>query len=180
MNFRKNNKGLTLIETVISLTLVAVLATAFAGAMVVGLQSESTSDNLDYSTNFSSSIFAFLLDNNNYQDIIKTFKAEGLIQNENNAIYQNNLISEENSFYNDLEGISNLDEKYKEIINSFDNISGYNLLDEISEIKIDKIITSPDTGEELILYRVELNIISDSAEGRQSYSVATILGDLNE
>lgn len=180
MNFRKDNKGLTLIETVISLTLVAVLATAFAGAMVVGLQSERTSDNLDYSTNLSSSIFAFLLDNNNYQDIIKTFKAEALIKDGKNAIYQNNLISEENSFYNDLDGISNLDEDFKEVINSFKNISKYNLLDENSEIIIDKIITSPDTGDDLVLYRVELNIISDSSEGTQNYRVATILGDLNE
>lgn len=176
---KNDNLGLTLIETVIALSLVLILATAFAGSMVVGLQSETTSDNLDYSSNLSASVFDFLLAEDNYREIVLEFKAKNIIGDENDDIYQNKLINEEDSFYHDLNGISNLDEKFKHIIDSFSDISGFSLLDS-SEIKFDKIVNSPEDNDDLILYRVELNIISDGASGEENYRISTILGDLNE
>lgn len=176
---KNNSSGLTLIETVIALSLVVILATAFAGAMVVGLQSEMTSDNLDYSSNLTASIFDFLIADNNFREIIIEFKSDDIIGDENDDIYQNKLVNEQNSFYKDLSGINDLDEEFKDIIESFDNISEFNILDN-SEITIDKIITNSAKGDKLVLYRAELNIISEGAKGKQNYKIATILGDLNE
>lgn len=176
---KNNDSGLTLIETVIALSLVVILATAFSGSMVVGLQSETTSDNLDYSSNLSSSIFDFLLTDNNFREIISKFKANDFIGNENDDIYQKPLIKKENSFYQDLDGINDLDEEFKNLMDSFDNISEFELLDD-SKIRIDKIITSPEDNDDLVLYRVKLKIISDGASGQEEYNVSTILGDLNE
>lgn len=51
-----NNTGLTLIETVIALSLVVVLATAFAGAMATGLRSENQMNNRKEAVNFASEI----------------------------------------------------------------------------------------------------------------------------
>ena len=54
---RKNNSyGLTLIETVIALSLVIVLTTAFAGAMATGLKSENQMSSRKEAVDFASEI----------------------------------------------------------------------------------------------------------------------------
>jgi|GEM_PF-4667692 type II secretory pathway pseudopilin PulG len=52
----KNISGLTLIETVIALSLVVVLSTAFAGALATGLKSENQMENRKEAVNFASEI----------------------------------------------------------------------------------------------------------------------------
>lgn len=82
MEYLRSEQGLTLIETIIALTLVVLLTTAFAGAMVVGLRSETTSTNLDASSKLASEIFDWLsvgnnlintIDNNSYEKTVDEF-----------------------------------------------------------------------------------------------------------
>jgi len=60
----KEEKGLTLIETVVALALLLILFAAFAGAMVVGLQSETEVDKRLAASNLASSIIEYLGDTN--------------------------------------------------------------------------------------------------------------------
>lgn len=55
-----NSRGLTLIETVIALSLVVVLAAAFAGAMTTGLKTENQMENRKEAVNFASEIIESL------------------------------------------------------------------------------------------------------------------------
>ncbi len=55
-----NSRGLTLIETVIALTLVVVVVTAFAGAMTTGLKSENQMEDRKEAVDFASEIIESL------------------------------------------------------------------------------------------------------------------------
>ncbi|MFW6226137.1 MAG: type IV pilus modification PilV family protein [bacterium] len=73
---KNNNSGLTLIETVIALSLVVILTTAFAGAMTTGLKSENQMNNRKEAVSFASEIIDNLKirkenDNNLLSKIIK-------------------------------------------------------------------------------------------------------------
>lgn len=70
MNLIKNNKGLTLVEVLISLVILIILISTFSGAVLVSLKSESTSNNLDFASSMSASIFDYLSDGNNLKIII--------------------------------------------------------------------------------------------------------------
>lgn len=83
-----NNSGLTLIETVIALTLVVVLVTAFAGAMTTGLKTENQMENRKEAVNFASEIIEYLkIEKENYKNLLSEIiknngysKTDGQIQ----------------------------------------------------------------------------------------------------
>ena len=59
MKYLKNEKGLTLLETVIAFAAVITLVTAFTGALIVGMQSEEEMDQLDIASSMASTIIEF-------------------------------------------------------------------------------------------------------------------------
>ena len=83
-----NEKGLTLVETIFALVLILILFGAFAGAMVVGLQSEVEVDKRLEASNLASGIIESLSDINLTDDEIGTY----YIDVDNREI---NLISDE-------------------------------------------------------------------------------------
>lgn len=155
MSFRKNNKGITLVETVIALTLVTILATVFAGAMTIGLKSEETSNNLDNAVNFSASIFDYFnqefenvlnnieLTSNSYNKTLENFKNDYSNSNFNNQFYD---------FH--IEKFSYDSSNSKIIINRFD--------------------------EDLKLYNVKLIISWNDGSENGSYEIESIFGDSYE
>ena len=76
MKYLKDQQGLTLIETIVALVLVVLLVAAFAGALVVGLQSEVDVDLSLKSGDMAETIMEYLsvadiekfIDERNYND----------------------------------------------------------------------------------------------------------------
>lgn len=146
-----NSSGLTLIETVIALSLVVVLATAFAGAMLTGLKSEKTTNNLDKAVNLAASTFDYFdqefetvllnieLSGDSYRKTLENFKNEL-----NNSYFTNNI--------------------YTPHTGKLD----YNSTN--SEIIIEKI------NEDLELYNVKLIISWGISSERGSYELESIFG----
>jgi prepilin-type N-terminal cleavage/methylation domain-containing protein len=158
MDFRKNNKGLTLIETVISLTLVAVLATAFAGALVVGFQSETTSNNLDKAVKMAAASLDFLGQNYERENNFSRHVLSNISFTGNS--YSNDL----DSFKNDINSDYFNDNIYDLYIDQFDYDNSN------SEINITKI------NEDLKLYNLELIIAWNSGENTGQYNIESIYG----
>ena len=70
MRILRCEEGLTLVETIIALVLMLGLMAAFAGAMVVGLQSEVEVDKRLEASNLASGIVEYLGEGENLKDII--------------------------------------------------------------------------------------------------------------
>lgn len=155
MSFRKNNKGLTLVETVIALTLVTILATVFAGAMTVGLKSEETSNNLDNAVNFSASIFDYF--NQEFENVL------------------NNIELTSNSYNKTLENFKN-DYSNSNFNNQFYDFHIQKFSYDSSNSKI--IINRFD--EDLKLYNVKLIISWNDGSENGSYEIESIFGDSYE
>jgi len=70
MEVIRDQKGMTLIETIVALVLVLILVTAFAGAFVIGLQSEAEVDMWLMAGDTAESIMEFLseVDIDYYED----------------------------------------------------------------------------------------------------------------
>lgn len=103
-----NSRGLTLIETVIALTLVVVLVTAFAGAMTTGLKTENQMNNRKEAVSFAGEIVENLKIRtaNNKNLLSKIIKensySESSAQIDFSEInnYFSNTISNQSNFYN--------------------------------------------------------------------------------
>ncbi|PTV99088.1 hypothetical protein C8C76_11223 [Halanaerobium saccharolyticum] len=149
-----NSNGLTLIETVIALSLVVVLATAFAGAMLTGLKSEKTTNDLDRAVNFSASIYEYF--NLKFEFILSSIEL-------NSNSYNNSL----ENFKNEIDNgqFNNIYDLYTENLDyDLDN----------SKILIEKI------NEDLKLYKVELIIAWSSGNENNSYKLESIFGGSDE
>ena len=102
----RNEEGLTLVETIIALVLMLVLMAAFAGAMVVGLQSEVEVDKRLEASNLASGIIESLSEINLTDDEIGEYdfhvdNREIVLNNNNGLIiaFDEDLLS--NSLTND-------------------------------------------------------------------------------
>jgi len=158
-----SHKGLTLIETVIALVLVAVMAAAFAGAIIAGLKSETTTKNLDYAVEFSAAVFDYL--------------GESTDSKNNFSEYVLKNINVEDSYLDSLEDfVSAADSNFlqAEIYNYYLNENNFKYNPDNSTIEIEKI------NDDLDLYRIELNISWDDDGKRGIYTVASAFGDQNE
>ncbi|TDO92247.1 hypothetical protein DFR79_10660 [Halanaerobium saccharolyticum] len=149
-----NSNGLTLIETVIALTLVVVLVTAFAGAMATGLRSEKNTNDLDRAINFSASIYEYF--------------------NQKFELVLSNIELNSNSYDNSLENFKNeIDNgQFNNIYDSHTENLDYD--SDNSKILIEKI------NEDLKLYKVKLIIAWNSGNGNSSYKLESIFGDSDE
>lgn len=147
---KNDNSGLTLIETMIALSLIIILAAAFAGAMVTGLKSEKTTNSLDQTVNFSASIFDLF--------------------NQDFEIILSKIVLNSNKYTNTLEDFKN------EINNSaFNKIYDFhtkklNYNSDKSKIIIEKI------NENLKLYKVQLIISWKNGNENGSYELKSIFG----
>lgn len=149
-----NSRGLTLIETVIALSLVVVLATAFAGAMVTGLKSEKNTNDLDRAVNLSASIYEYF--NQKFELVLSNIEL-------NSNRYDNSL----ENFKNEIDNgqFNNIYDLYTENLDyDLDN----------SKILIEKI------NEDLKLYKVELIIAWSSGNENNSYKLESIFGGSDE
>lgn len=157
MKILNNEEGLTLIETVIALTLVVILTAAFAGAIVIGLRSETITDNIDYSSNMASSIFDYMNQNNNLElilnDISLDFK-EGK--------YESEFIN----FINDTN--DEVKKNLKRIYVDYNTNKKLNLSNE-SMIKIIK-------KDELLEEIYEIKLIIKFNSGKEKYEITTMIG----
>jgi len=87
MVYLDNEKGLTLVETIIALVMVVVLAAAFAGSMSIALQREVEVDNRLDASNLASSIIEFIGDGNNLNEI---FSDDNVDPNSEITLFINN------------------------------------------------------------------------------------------
>ena len=114
MNFLRNENGITLIEVLLSLSLVALLITAFTGTFVTGLRSEAEMNNKLNAVKFSESILEYLESNpelikngkidssslgflseyNNYKLKIDKIDADGDIEDIDPDFYEINVSNE--------------------------------------------------------------------------------------
>ena len=53
MKILKNNQGFTLVEVILAFTIIILLITTFAGAVLVGFRSERTTRNIDLASSMS-------------------------------------------------------------------------------------------------------------------------------
>lgn len=87
MRFLKNNSGLTLIETVIALSLIVILTTAFVGALSTGLKSETEMNNRKSAIEFGSSIIdIFKFSSPDYKNLLTE-----IIDKKNYSLNESNI-----------------------------------------------------------------------------------------
>jgi hypothetical protein len=159
MDLRKNNKGLTLVEVLISLVILIILISTFSGAVLVSLKSESTSNNLDFASSMSASIFDYLSDANNLKVIV---------ENEvdmSSGEYKNEI---RDFIKNDLE--TSLKDNFLAIYNNYTENNRFDYLDK------SKIIITDRSDIIDGLYEVEINIYWYSEQGEGKYEIATMIG----
>jgi type II secretory pathway pseudopilin PulG len=165
MNILKKEDGFTLIEMIISFTIIIILIATFSRAVLVGLKSEVTTSNLDYASSFSSSIFDFLADANNFKNII---------ENEidiSSGKYENKI---DDFIENDLEFTSNPDIKddFVSILKKYTDNKRFNYLNK------SKIVIEEVTGINRVnnLYRIKLFIYWQEKDSEGKYEIATMIG----
>ena len=133
--------GLTLIEVIIALVLLFALVGAFAGAMLVGLQSEAEVDIRMEANNLASAIIEYIKDEG-LPAVTNTENGEEVI-NLIDFRNESNIDEEEDLFF------SELDEAASEIRikNNFDGINGLNKItvelewQERGETRTHKLVT---------------------------------------
>lgn len=176
MNILKKEDGFTLIEMIISFTIIIILIATFSRAVLVGLKSEVTTSNLDYASSFSSSIFDFLADADNFKYII---------ENEidiSTGEYEKRI---ENFVKNDLEFSSNTEDyvltpkpkdKLDSILEDHTDNERFNYLNK-SKIVIEEV-TDEETGKNIVnnLYRIKLFIYWQEKDSEGKYEIATMIG----
>lgn len=160
MNTLKNNKGLTLVETVIALTLVVILTAAFAGAMGIGLKSEKKVSKLDEAIKISSSIADYIAGKTESEYVFKDIILQSIVLEDGE--FEKSL----NSFINEVND-SNLESFFKtQLENKKLNIDENN-----SKISIDKF----NNSDNLNLYKLTINLTWEENYG--NYNLEFILGD---
>ncbi|GEM_PF-2906441 len=127
-----NQKGFTLIETVVALVLVLLLVTAFSGAMTVGLQREVETDNSLKASSLASSIIEDLGENkikvniieDEYSDEIRLIDFYSLINDYNKDLEEDEQIQVDDFIIDDLTFSDlNKDKSNIKIVNdNFDDI----------------------------------------------------------
>ena len=163
----RNEEGLTLVETIIALVLMLVLMAAFAGAMVVGLQSEVEVDKRLEASNLASSIVEYLGEGNNLKNIVEIndgdepedYREEVILYIDDNYksyyYYDENKKTIEDSFDSEL---------------FFDQIRLNNSSEkETTEIRIKKY------NENDKLYKVTVNVVWDDRGNKWSNNLVTLL-----
>jgi type II secretory pathway pseudopilin PulG len=166
MDLIKNNKGLTLVETVIALTLVVVLTTAFAGSIVTGLKSEKITKNLDLTVDFSASFFDFF-----NQRIEKKSRFYNYVLKSD--YFVDNIDFSDQDYNDSLKNFKNHinnSDFNKYILKPFIDNSNYDLDTDKTEITIKKI------DEDKRLYRVILNIVWGYDNRTGNYTTESIIG----
>jgi type II secretory pathway pseudopilin PulG len=165
MNILKKEDGFTLIEMIISFTIIIILIATFSRAVLVGLKSEVTTSNLDYASSFSASIFDFLADANNFKNII---------ENEidiSSGKYENKI---DDFIENDLEFTSNPDIKddFVSILKNYTDNKRFNYLNK------SKIVIEEKTDIDRVdnLYRIKLFIYWQEKDREGKYKIATMIG----
>lgn len=165
MSFRKNNKGLTLVEVLISLVILIILISTFSGAVLVSLKSESTSNNLDFASSMSASIFDYLSDANNLKAIVENEvdMSSGKYKNEIGDFIKN-----------DLE--TSLKDNFLAIYNNYTENNRFDYLDKSEIIIRDRSITKDKPKIIENLYEIEIKIFWSSDQGEGKYEIATMIG----
>lgn len=159
MNLIENNRGLTLIEVIVSLVILVIIISTFSGAVLVSLKSESTTKNLDFASSMSASVLDYLSDSDNLKTIVK---------NEidiSSGDYENEI---GNFINNDLESV--VKNNFVEIYNNYINNDRFNYLDKSKIIITDR----SDIIDEL--YNVKLKIFWNSDQGEGNYIIETMIG----
>jgi len=156
-------EGLTLVETIIALVLMLGLLAAFAGAMVVGLQSEVEVDKRLEASNLASSIVEYLGEGDNLRDNVKDNDGNYLegkitlfitddyqIYNQNEDTNTGNL--DNSLFFNDIKLANNPDTSTTVSDNSTITIEEYNDIEGLYEviINIEWLDRGNDWSHELV------------------------------
>lgn len=159
MRFLKNNSGLTLIETIVSLVILIIIITSFCGSVLVSLKSETTATNLDLASSMAASIFDYLADADNLKIIL-----ENDINIEDGS-YENKL---SDFIANDIN--SSVKNNFLKIYKNYKENSRFNYLDKTQ-------ITITDRSDIVdSLYNVNLNIFWQSSDGEGHYNIETMIG----
>lgn len=173
MQLIKNNSGLTLIETIVSLVILIIIITTFSGAVLVSLKSETTATNLDFASSMSASIFDYLSDSNNLKVIVENEIDMSSDEYENTI---GNFIKED---LND-DNYKLLKEDFLAIYNNYTDNNRFDYLDK-SRIIINKLKRIENLYDSYPLYEVELKIFWDSEQGEGKHEISTWIGvDSNE
>ena len=126
----RQEDGLTLIEVIIALVLLFALVGAFAGAMLVGLQSEAEVDIRMEANNLASAIIEYIKDDGlpagtnteNGEEVINLidFRNESNIDEEEDLFFSElNLTNSKiiiDDDFEDIDGFDNVDHLYKIIV----------------------------------------------------------------
>lgn len=113
---KNNSSGLTLIETVIALTLVVILVTAFAGAMTTGLKTENQMENRKEAVNLASEIIENLkIRTDNNKNMMSEIINKESYDNDADIIDFFNINGEYLSSINEKSYFQNIFIEYKEI-----------------------------------------------------------------
>ena len=161
----RNEEGLTLVETIIALVLMLVLMAAFAGAMVVGLQSEVEVDKRLEASNLASGIVEYLGEGNNLKDIVAdNDEDEPEDYRETVTLYINN----------DYELFNSDDNIYTDELDSDLFFNGIRLNNSSDSSDSSEIILEKYEGNDN-LYRVSVNIKWDDRDNEWSNNLVTLL-----
>ncbi len=108
MNYLRNQRGLTLVETIVALILILLLVAAFAGAMTAGLQREVEVDKRLQASSLARGIIEYLKEDVNLDELdegennITSLKNEGFFNDLDDDLFFNfdddsNIILEKHS-----------------------------------------------------------------------------------
>jgi len=152
----KNEKGLTVIETIIALFLIGILIAAFSNALVTVLRSEVEIDKRLKASSLASGVIEYLGEGDNFEQV--NYYGEVYINSNYNLVNGDNnlgdLSSLEDSFFNDI---------------IFKNNSNENE-DNVSKIVIDENFGGMDN-----LYEVTVKIFWRESGETRSLSLVTLL-----
>ncbi|RAK06712.1 type II secretory pathway pseudopilin PulG [Halanaerobium saccharolyticum] len=163
MKILKNNQGFTLVEVILAFTIIILLITTFAGAVLVGLRSERTTRNIDLASSMSASIFDYLANSKNLKNIINSGGVDlssGSYSNDIRGFIEGDL---------DTVSPSVIKDQLSDIFDDYLDNNRFNYLEK-SEIEI--------SDSEIIddLYNIKLTIFWAEEEGEGTYEIETMMG----
>ncbi|PTX16996.1 MULTISPECIES: type II secretion system protein [Halanaerobium] len=165
MKILKNNQGFTLVEVILAFTIIILLITTFAGAVLVGFRSERTTRNIDLASSMSASILDYLANSKNLKNIINSDGVD---------LISGSYSSDIRSFIeDDLDTVSPsiIQQQLSDIFDDHIANNRFNYLEK-SEIEI----SESEVSDDLDLYNIKLTIFWEEEQGEGTYEIETMMG----
>jgi type II secretory pathway pseudopilin PulG len=165
MKILKNNQGFTLVEVILAFTIIILLITTFAGAVLVGFRSERTTRNIDLASSMSASILDYLANSKNLKNIINSDGVDlisGSYSSDIRSFIEDNL---------DTVSPSIIQQQLSDIFDDHIANNRFNYLEK-SEIEI----SESEVSDDLDLYNIKLTIFWEEEQGEGTYEIETMMG----